>query len=110
MSRFMPDFSKVVEPEILRQCLDYTYRMLDAAKERRVEMLAEGATLSQRLVMATIQFEIEDAIKQLHRLLTRHARRGAGRSPAVMAQGCAALAPAVGPAPAAGPADITHSR
>lgn len=99
-------------PDDVRVCLDAYYRMLDAMKQLRSELAEQGAPMVDRLGAAFVQEDIEDAIKNTHAWLSRHARKGgsssgAGQSPASpagasMAQGCAAGMLTVGPVARAG--------
>lgn len=104
------------DPDNVASSLASVLRMRRAALQVRIE---EGAawTIAERIafahVLETIDRWIYDARSWFAvRGLPCPRDLGAGRSPAStegasMAQGCAALASAVGPAPAAATADIT---
>lgn len=131
-------------PEYVRSCLAMYFRMLDACRLLRAQHQAAGEPLLARLQLAAVQEDVEAAIARATGWLRRAARRGGrGVAPvprptpadsleflrqladvfelqaqpeASMAHGCAAVASAVGPAPAllpdggvAVPADLLFS-
>jgi hypothetical protein len=103
----VPYFRSDANPTDVRAQLDSYYRWLDMTKQVRIELAQQGASLRERIVAAAFQHDVEQAIRTAHRWLARHARRGAGRSPALMGHGCPALDSAVGPALVRATADIT---
>lgn len=91
--------------------------LVDTAKRIRAEMAAAHESARDQIIAALLQEEIERAVGDFRRFLSRVARRGgrglpppllgAGRGPAsaasaLMAHGCAASGVAVGPALRAG--------
>ncbi|GAB3094265.1 hypothetical protein GCM10027159_11000 [Lysobacter terrae] len=92
-------FSSKSSPFEVRDSLDAFYRLRDVGRDLRARMLAEGEPLRDRLIMACLCQEVEDAILVAHRWLSRHARRGTrGAVRPSMAHGCAAPLSAVGSA------------
>jgi hypothetical protein len=82
----------------LRDCLLALYRLRDVGSELREKMSVDGEPLQDRLIMACICQEVEEAIRAARAWLSRRARRGSAAG-ASMAQGCAAPLPAAGAAP-----------
>lgn len=105
----LPRLTAQASPAFARDLLAALYRLLDAEEDIRRE---EGHTwtVRERVAAAAVRAEISEAIADTRAWLSRVARRGGrglslalgcrGATPAVMAHGCAAPLPAVGPAPA----------
>lgn len=101
----LPRFRQGDDPLRVRAHLLAFYELRDAVQRERAS-LGSGASVRERVAVASVALQIEDAIaaaRDCLRCIARHGGRGtppgAGRSPAIKGHGCPALSPAVGPAP-----------
>lgn len=105
----LPRFTDADDPLRVRAHLLAFYELRDQVQRERAD-LGSDADLRDRVALASIGQQIEDAIEATKNCLRRMAKRGGrgapptpgcrGGAPAVEGHGCPALAsPAVGPAP-----------